>query len=190
MHCLWYTDEKIDQAHYESKYAALCGELAEKRELLSQYTSPIAGSTSRDELGEALAKMKSMVDLSGSKLDAQTVLWFVDKVLVRSDHCFEWLVNVTGDAPVAEPIPFPVRGSSPATTTAIVTYANAAKNAQEVRDRYYTRAFTFYIPFEMAQAFRSWDNTFLRRGQWDGFACGGVCSHKKAVNFLPLGQKV
>ena len=37
-----YTDEKIDQAHYESKYAALCGELAEKRELLSQCTSPIA----------------------------------------------------------------------------------------------------------------------------------------------------
>lgn len=23
-----------------------------------------------------------------------------------------------------------------------------------------------YIPFETAQAFRSWDNTFLRRGQW------------------------
>lgn len=161
-----YTDEKIDQAHYESKYAALCGELAEKRELLSQCTSPIAGSTSRDELSEALARMKSMVDLSGSKLDAQTVRWFVDKVLVRSDHCFEWLVNVTGDAPVAEPVLFPVRGSSPATTTAIVTYADAAKNAQEVRDRYYTRAFTFYIPFETAQAFRSRDNTFLRRGQW------------------------
>ena len=48
----------------------------------------------------------------------------------------------------------------------IVTYADAAKNAQEVRDRYYTRAFTFYIPFETAQTFRSRDNTFLRRGQW------------------------
>ena len=67
---------------------------------------------------------------------------------------------------MAEPVLFPVRGSSPATTTAIVTYADAAKNAQEVRDRYYTRAFTFYIPFETAQAFRSRDNTFLRRGQW------------------------
>ena len=41
-----------------------------------------------------------------------------------------------------------------------------SRNAQEIRDRYYTRAFTFYIPFETAQAFRSRDNTFLRRGQW------------------------
>lgn len=161
-----YTEEKIDEAHYLSKYSEYKQEIELKKDLLAKHMATVGEIIEKDAFSKFLEKMRSMVKLSGSTLDEQTVRMFVDKVIVCSDHCFEWLVNVTGDAPYAAPVLFPVRGGTDATVTDIKKYEDAAKNAQEIKEKYYTRAFAFIVSYEMAKDFRKRDGGYVRPTQW------------------------
>lgn len=161
-----YTEEKIDEAHYLSKYSEYKQEIELKKDLLAKHMDTVGEIIEKDAFGKFLEKMQSMVKLSGSTLDEQTVRMFVDKVIVCSDHCFEWLVNVTGDAPSAAPVLFPVRGGTDATVTDIKKYEDAAKNAEEIKEKYYTRAFAFIVSYEMAKDFRKRDGGYVRPTQW------------------------
>lgn len=69
-------------------------------------------------------------------------------------------------APSAAPVLFPVRGGTDATVTDIKKYEDAAKNAQEIKEKYYTRAFAFIVSYEMAKDFRKRDGGYVRPTQW------------------------
>lgn len=160
-----YTDDKIDHDVFTSKYAAYTAAIEKQKEIISECAEE--QKIDKDEAGAFLKKMQRMINVSGTQLDNETVEKFIDRVIVQSDHCFEWLVNVTGDAQTATPELFPMRGyGSDKTSTRIVNYADAAKNAIEVRDKYYAHAFAFTIPFEEAQKLRDKCGTHVRPGRW------------------------
>lgn len=150
---------------FTSKYAAYTAAIEKQKEIISECAEE--QKIDKDEAGAFLKKMQRMINVSGTQLDNETVEKFIDRVIVQSDHCFEWLVNVTGDAQTATPELFPMRGyGSDKTSTRIVNYADAAKNAIEVRDKYYAHAFAFTIPFEEAQKLRDKCGTHVRPGRW------------------------
>ena len=160
-----YTDDKIDHDVFTSKYAAYTAAIEKQKEIISECAEE--QKIDKDEAGAFLKKMQRMINVSGTQLDNETVEKFIDRVIVQSDHCFEWLVNVTGDAQTATPELFQMRGyGSDKTSTRIVNYADAAKNAIEVRDKYYAHAFAFTIPFEEAQKLRDKCGTHVRPGRW------------------------
>ncbi len=111
-----------------------------------------------DDLVELLETMTRMFNFHGETIDADFVKHYVDKVVIRSDHCYEWMINLSGDAENFE---------EKTKLWACAAREKKVEQTKRVQEEYYTDMFTFPVRFDEAREYRKRCGRYLRSNQWD-----------------------
>ncbi|OAA83574.1 recombinase family protein [Clostridium ljungdahlii] len=99
--------------------------------------------------------LEQLIDFNVEQLDDSLIRQLVDKVIVRSDNKFEWLLNISGGE-MGDVFSFMLNEKLDI----------KRQKSIETRDTKYTLAFSSIISFDRARAYRKQYNKYLRKNQW------------------------
>lgn len=111
-----------------------------------------------DELQDVFNTIMSMFDVSTEFMDENLVKYYVDKVVIRSDYCMEWLINLSGDAP-----DFMLQHQ----LTSNKEYSVRHEYNNQLMENHYELAFTFILNYDDAHKYRKSFGKYLRSYQWE-----------------------
>ena len=111
-----------------------------------------------DELQNVFDTIMSMFDVSTEFMDENLVKYYVDKVVIRSDYCMEWLINLSGDAP-----DFMLQHQ----LTSNKEYSVRHEYNNQLMENHYELAFTFVLNYDDAHKYRKTFGKYLRSNQWE-----------------------
>ena len=104
-----------------------------------------------------MEKIKKAADFS-NEIAPDFLKQYVDKIVVRSNFCFEWMINVHGDA---------VEFLEENHKIAAAKLSEKRKFTRELQETKYDARFTDRVNFDEARKFRKAQGTYLRPNQWD-----------------------
>lgn len=99
------------------------------------------------------------IDFTGEKIDKAFMDSYVDKIIMRDNHSFEWLINLSGDAADFKSEKYSIAHNAP--------IEDKSENTIKMRDDIYKFMFEFIINFDEARAYRKRFGKYLRTNQWE-----------------------
>ena len=151
-----YLEGDIDKAKYKEKNDQLKKEKQKLESELNQNINP-QDNMKVEDLGEVLDTILSLIDPS-EEIDPAFLKKYVDKVIVRSDHCFEFMVGLRGDS---------VKFIENTRINSNEKYAEKRKHTDAIQQTEYDTMFSDRIDFKTAHEYRKAQGTYLRVNQWD-----------------------
>ncbi len=112
-----------------------------------------------DDLIKSLSSIIDMFNFKGETISAEFVKNYVDRIVVRSDHVYEWMVNLDGKGEDFLPEKYKVKSNTPLKQKAEMTEA--------LQEEQYQFSFTIGLTYDMALAYRQKFGKYLRESQWD-----------------------
>ena len=155
-----YIDGDISKEQYQEKHKALMEDKNELKQQLYQAENPEGAITLEkrrtDDLNEVLDTMINMFDFSHG-IDPMFLKHYVDKIVVRSDHCYEWMINLRGDSKQF------VENNHMIAAAKKSEKRRFTKTLQETK---YDTMFTDTVNFDEAREYRKSNGVYLRYNQW------------------------
>ncbi len=159
-----YMEGTLSKDAFAAKNASIEQQTAILKEKLASVEAMMSGRKSylddlrSDNLIELLETMTNMFNFNGETIDEDFLEHYVDKVVIRSDHCYEFMINLRGDAESFEE------------KTALWACAPKAKKVEQtekIQEEYYTEMFTFPVKFAEAHEYRKKFGGYVRTSQWE-----------------------
>jgi len=152
-----YSDGNISKEKYLEKCAPINDELDTLKKQLYDAEKGEESEEVKEALDVAMENIRKLADFS-TEIAPDFLKRYVDKVVVHSNYCFEWMINVHGDA-----VKFIEANHK-------VNSAKLSEKRQftnELQKSKYNATFTDRVNFDEARKFRKAQGTYLRPSQWD-----------------------
>ncbi|GAB6152545.1 recombinase family protein [Desulfosporosinus burensis] len=152
-----YTDESIDKKQLDEKrkqYDEIIKASKEEAERISGGLG-LAEKNLETKLIHIRDTLQQLVDFDKERLDEGIINQLVEKVIVRGDNEFEWLINLS-DIQTNDLFSFYLNEK----------YEVKRAKSIEVRDSKYTLAFNSVISVERAQEYRKKYGKHIKPGRW------------------------
>lgn len=153
-----YTDGLIDKKEYNEKREQYKEVIKEAKEELERISGGIdlAEKNLELKLKHIRETLEQLVDFDKERLDEDIINQLVDKVIVRNDNEFEWLLNLS-DIETDDLFSFYLNEK----------YEIKREKSIEIRDSKYTWAFSAVISVERAQEYRRKYGKHIKPGRWN-----------------------
>ncbi len=153
-----YTDGLISKEDFQTERKEYTDTLEELKRQLHEAEHPeVAEAMKIDDLNEVLDTMITLFDFS-KNISPEFLKHYVDKIIVRSDHCYEWMISLRGDS---------VEFIEENHINSNETYAEKRKFSREIQQSKYDTMFTDTVNFDEAREYRKAQGTYLRANQWE-----------------------
>ncbi len=160
-----YTDGDMTREEYKERRGKLDDELADLQEELQAeeerkaYYERGQKDIRYDDLFRILEAMGHMFDFRGEKVDPALVSNFVDRIVMKDNHTFVWMISLEGDAEN-----FPKEKYQYKTNTPI---EERRKLTEKMLEEEYRKLFDMRINYDTARGYRKEFGKYLRENQWD-----------------------
>lgn len=118
--------------------------------------------------------LEQLINFDTEKLDEGIINQLVDKIIVRGDKEFEWLINLSD-----------IETTDLFNTAITEKIENRRQNTLEVRDKNYAIAFESMIAVDTAKEYREIYDKYLRKDKWDNIKYSG---YVRQVKRTPLSS--
>ncbi len=160
-----YMDGSLSKEEYKEARAGLDSEKKALEEKLKAEESK-AEQFGRDmedvkyeDMLRVVERMRRMFDFNNVNLDPALIKNFVDRIIVRDDTTFEWLICLSGEAGEVISPEYEYTTNTP--------IAERREITQRMIDREYRKIMEMTVDFEVALGYRKCMGSYVRPNQWE-----------------------
>ncbi len=160
-----YTDGDMTREEYKERRGKLDDELADLQgELQAEeerkaYYERGQKDIRYDDLFRILEAMGQMFDFRGEKVDPALVSNFVDRIVMKDNHTFVWMISLEGDAENFPKEEYQYKPNTP--------IEERRKLTEKMLEEEYRKLFDMRINYDTARGYRKEFGKYLRENQWD-----------------------
>ena len=154
-----FTDDIISKEEYQRTRKEYMDNINWFNEAIEREKDGTEEESQKIKLQQVKEALEQYVDFTGEKIDDVFMESFVDKIVMRDNHSFEWLINLSGDALDFKSEKYSIAHNAP--------IEDKSQNTLNMIEGLYKFRFEVTINFDEARAFRKRFGKYLRTNQWE-----------------------